>query len=402
MTKCLTQKDFSKSKDNQIVQVLPYYDNSNMLNWLLRKNIYAFKTLLSYLDYEALDSLCYVDGYIESFISSLLNELWLRPNSFSEKSFILALPRYPTALVSDETVVCLAIGWKVLVFSLETGLLITEIVIPGIKTFWNNNITKMGLNKHFLIVFVSEVNKLIFIKKPFFKIVREVKFSSSISCMQISNSYVVVGDSHGNLKVFHNRFDKIDFTLSYPPQTEVFHLDHDDKHIIVSCNSKLLLWNLPEGSLEKDIERPNSEEVCKYTGLVTKFSGTEVYMSYPTVITPAFGPGKDIEVWDINMGVIIQIIDADFDYLSLRYPIINLELCCGMVINHLYDISSYRQVKQFSDKLEEICPQEDKPLKHSVLTKFHHVSVGKHIVDHYQPTNDCYLAKLIVRSFRPT
>ena len=102
-----------------------------MLLSLLQADQDAFLMVTSYLNFGDLQNLSDASNEISSFLISASERLWLGPFPPSEKSFFLPTVRDADAIVADETVVGLSLGPKIAFFSLETGMLTSEMVVPG-------------------------------------------------------------------------------------------------------------------------------------------------------------------------------------------------------------------------------------------------------------------------------
>ena len=66
--------------------------------------------------------------------SQLLRDFGLAPFP-QEKLFILPTVRDAEAIVVDETIVGLSLGPKIAFYSLETGMLTSEMVVPGVRQY---------------------------------------------------------------------------------------------------------------------------------------------------------------------------------------------------------------------------------------------------------------------------
>ena len=116
----------------------------------------AFLMVISYLDFGDLQNLSDASNEISFFLISASDRLWLGPFPPSEKSFILPTVRDADAIVADETVVGLSLGPKIAFFSLETGILTSEMVFPGVRQF-GQEIENMSLSRKFLAVSFRKV-----------------------------------------------------------------------------------------------------------------------------------------------------------------------------------------------------------------------------------------------------
>ena len=219
----------------------------------------------------------------------------------------------------------------------------------------------------------------------------------NISCLKIFDSLSVVGSRSGLLRItclptLHTSIHH------HPKQTSVDHLDSNNWLTVVSSESKFIVWIHANKSVAKVISRP---------GFPEDYCGTQVSLSYPIVVSPSFsfGHGSDMEVWDIEAGTFQYKIESDSLHHCLRYPLLNLEFSNSSVMNRVVKVkdTQFENVRYFvDDHLEDLeepfdeyyCP------KHSLLTTFHHITVGRNMNQFGIPVHG-QRSKMIVRSFKP-
>ena len=350
--------------------------------------------VISYLDFGDLQNLSDASNEISFFLISVSDRLWLGPFPPSEKSFILPTDRDADAIVADETVVGLSMGPKIAFFSLETGMLTSEIVVPGVRQFG-----QLSLSRKFLAVSFRKVSGhtvlVIFDRETETLLYQTVQFPY-IRSLKILDSLTVVGSSDGTLGITSPSTSDTSI-LQDPRQTSVDHLDSNNWMTVVSSESKFIVWIHANKSVAKVISRP---------GFPEDYSGTQVSLSYPIVVSPSFsfGHGSDIEVWDIEAGTFQYKIESDSSHHCLRYPLLNLEFSNSSVMNTVVKVNEtqFDNVRYFvDDHLEDLeepfdeyyCP------KHSLLTNFHHITVGRNMNQFGIPVHG-QCTKLIVRSFK--
>ena len=185
--------------------------------------------------------------------------------------------------------------------------------------------------------------------------------------------------------------------LQHPKQTSVDHLDSNNWLTVVSSESKFIVWIHDNRSVAKVISRP---------GFPQDHSGTQVSLSYPIVVSPSFsfGHSSDIEVWDIKAGTFQYKIESHSVHHCLRYPLLNLEFFNSSVMNTLLKVNEteFENVRYFVDDhledLEEPFEEHYCP-KHSLLTTFHHITVGRNMNQFGIPVHG-QCSEMIVRSFK--
>ena len=106
-----------------------------MLLSLLQADQDAFLMVVSHLNFVDLQNISDARTQICSFLISASERLWLGPIPPLEKSFILPTVTDATAIVADKTVVGLFLGPTIAFFSLETGMLTSEMVVPSLGPY---------------------------------------------------------------------------------------------------------------------------------------------------------------------------------------------------------------------------------------------------------------------------
>ena len=91
------------------------------------------------------------------FSSPLLSDFGWAPFPLEKKSLILPTVRDAKAIVADKTVVGLSLGPKIAFFSLETGMLTSEMVVPDVHQY-GQEIENMSLSRKFLAVSFRKVS----------------------------------------------------------------------------------------------------------------------------------------------------------------------------------------------------------------------------------------------------
>ena len=385
-----------------------------MLLSLMQADQEAFLMVLSYLNFADLQNVSDASTQICSFLISASERLWLGTNPPLEKSFVLPTVTDATAIVADETVVGLFLGPTIAFFSLETGMMTSQMVVPGLGPY--EGIEHMSLCRKLLAVSFRKVTGyselVIFDRETETRLYETVQFDN-ISCLKIFDSLSVVGSSSGLLGV--TCLPTLDTSiLQHPKQTYVEYLDSNSWLTVVSCDSTFIVWIHATKSVAKVIDRhgfPTDAELAAKgmyrTGSPLDYFGTQVSLSYPIVVSPSFSYGytADIEVWNIESGTFQYKIEKDSSHHSLRYPLLNLEYAAVCVMNTVVklDETQFDMVRYFEDDdledLEESFDYYGTP-HHTLITTFHHITVGRNLNAFGLPIPD-QCTKIIVRSFKP-
>ena len=179
-----------------------------------------------------------------------------RPLSPLEKSFILPTVRDAKAIVADKTVFGLLLGPKIAFFSLETGMLTSEMVVPGFQQY-GQEIENISLSRKFLAVSFRKVSGqtvLVIFDRETETILYETVQFANVSCLIILDLFTVVGNRFGLLGITClSTFDTS--ILQHPKQTSVDHLDSNNWLTVVSFESKIIVWIHANKSVAKVIPR---------------------------------------------------------------------------------------------------------------------------------------------------
>ena len=130
-----------------------------MLLSLMQADQEAFLMVLSYLNFADLQNVSDASTQICSFLISASERLWLGTKPPLEKIFVLPTVTDASVIVADETVVGLFLGPyidpKIAFFSLETGMLTSEMVVPGLGPY--QPIEHISLSRNLLAVSFRKV-----------------------------------------------------------------------------------------------------------------------------------------------------------------------------------------------------------------------------------------------------
>ena len=388
-----------------------------MLLSLLEADQDAFLMVISYLNFTDLQNVSDASTKICSFLISASERLWLGNNPPLEKSFVLPTITDASAIVADETEVCLFLGPyiepKIAFVSLETGMFTSEMVVPGLGPW--ESIDHISLSRKLVAVSFTNLGHtdLVILDRGTGTRLYETLHFDNISCLKIFDSLSVVGTRSGLLGI--TCLPTLDTSiLQHPKQTYVEYLDSNSWLTVVSCDSKFIVWIHATKSVSKVIHRhgfPTDAELSAKgmyrTGSPLDYLGTQVSLSYPIVVSPSFSYGytADIEVWNIESGTFQYKIEKDSSHHSLRYPLLNLEYSHSSVLNTVVkvDDTQFEKVRYFEDDdledLEESFDYYGTP-HHTLITTFHHITVGRNLNAFGLPIpGQC--TKIIVRSFKP-
>ena len=136
----------------------------------------------------------------------------------SEKSFILPTVRDAKTIVADETVVGLSLGPNIAFFSLETGMLTSEMVVPGVRQY-GQEIEHKSLSRKFLAVSFRKVSGhtvLVIFDRETETILYETEQFANVSCLKILDSLTVAGNRLGLLGI--TCLSTFDFSILQHPK----------------------------------------------------------------------------------------------------------------------------------------------------------------------------------------
>ena len=164
--------------------------------------------VLSYLNFADLQNISDASTQICSFLISASERHWLGTNPPLEKSFVLPTVTDATDIVADETVVGLFLGPyidpKIAFFSLETGMLTSEMVVPGLGPY--QPIEHISLSRKLLAVSFRKVTgytDLVILDRETGTRLYETLQFDNISCLKIFDSLSVVGSRSGLLGIVY-------------------------------------------------------------------------------------------------------------------------------------------------------------------------------------------------------
>ena len=257
---------------------------------------------------------------------------------------------------------------------------------------------------YFVVALNNKEKKVLIFERKSNQIMIQTDIPLTFSCMKLLESLLVIGDYEGTLTLFNISMSMQPKFLQDKSQTTVDSFDCNNQQLVVSCESKFIVWNLFSDSIEKIINRPGKLTILgDNSEVVAQYPGPKVSLSYPIVVSPSLGPDYGLEIWDIELAQMINKIDAYFDYFTLRFPLINLETSHSMVMNTVYNIDgeSPKILQCFTDeRMEEMSQTEGKHDKHTIFTQFHHITLGKNLNEFDEYGQDG-LSKLILRSLKP-